>query len=136
MFTRCRYILKMVKNVTVAKFELAFTRCRNNLKTVRNLKVRKSLQDFDTKKCTFTLRIDQSRSKSFEKFSVFIVFECSHDAVSKMCRLEFCFKIYRFQNRPAKTVPFSCEQESYRKDSYPPHFHRFQNVPVLRSGIV
>ena len=33
-FTRCRYILKTVKNVTAAKFELAFTRYRNNLKTV------------------------------------------------------------------------------------------------------
>ena len=27
-FTRCRHILKTVKNVTVAKFELAFTRYR------------------------------------------------------------------------------------------------------------
>ena len=32
--TRCRHILKTVKNVTAAKFELAFTRYRNNLKTV------------------------------------------------------------------------------------------------------
>ena len=33
-FTRCRHILKTMKNVTVTKFELALTRCRNNLKTV------------------------------------------------------------------------------------------------------
>ena len=33
-FTRCRHILKTVKNVTAAEFELAFTRYRNNLKTV------------------------------------------------------------------------------------------------------
>ena len=31
-FTRCRHILKTVKNVTVTEFELAFTRCRNSLK--------------------------------------------------------------------------------------------------------
>ena len=41
------------------------------------------------KKCTYTIRIDKSRSKSVEKYSVFIIFECSHDAVSKMCRLQF-----------------------------------------------
>ena len=58
-FTRCRHILKTVKNVTVANFELAFTRCRHNLKTVGNLMVKNSLQDFVMpKKCTYTLRID------------------------------------------------------------------------------
>ena len=46
-FARCRHILKTMKNVTVAKFELAFTRCRKNLKTVGNLPVKSSLQDFD-----------------------------------------------------------------------------------------
>ena len=48
-FTRCRHILKTMKNVTVAKFEPAFTRCRNNLKTFGNLPVKSSLQDFDAK---------------------------------------------------------------------------------------
>ena len=38
-----------MKNVTAAKFELAFTRCQNNLKTVGNLPVKSSLQDFDAK---------------------------------------------------------------------------------------
>ena len=74
-FTRCRHILKTMKNVTVAKFELAFTRCRNNLKTVGNLTVRNSLQDFDAKEVCLHLRIDQSRSKSVEKFSVFIIYK-------------------------------------------------------------
>ena len=46
-FTRCRHILKTMKNVTAAKLELAFTRCRNNLKTVGNLPIKSSLQDFD-----------------------------------------------------------------------------------------
>ena len=46
-FTRCRHILKTVKNVTVAEFEPAFTRCQNNLEAVGNLAVRNSLQDFD-----------------------------------------------------------------------------------------
>ena len=35
------------------------------------------------------------------------------------------FKIYRFQNLPAKNVPFSCEREAY-----PSNFHHFQNVPA------
>ena len=56
VFTRCRHILKTVKNVTVAKFELSFTRCR------------------------------------------------FHKSIVKICR---------FQNLPAKNVPFSCEREAY-----------------------
>ena len=51
-FTRCQHILKTVKNVTVAKYELAFTRCRNKLKAVRNLTVKNSLQVFDAKEMT------------------------------------------------------------------------------------
>ena len=90
-FTRCRHILKTMKNVTVAKFELAFTRCRNNLKLVGNLPVKSSLQDFDAKEVCLHLRIDQSRSKSVEKFSVFIIYKCSQNIVSKM---------FRFQNLP------------------------------------
>ena len=43
-FTRCRHILKTVKNVTVAKFELVFTRYRQNLKTVGNLTAINPLQ--------------------------------------------------------------------------------------------
>ena len=66
-FTRCRYILKTVKNVTAAKFELAFTRCRHNLKTVGKLIVKTRSWTFMLKKSTYTLRIDQSRSKSVEK---------------------------------------------------------------------
>ena len=115
-FSRCRHILKTVKNVTVVRFGLAFTRCWNNLKTVRNLMVKNS----------FTPRIDQSRSKSIEKyFLFFIVFEFSHDAVSKMCRLEFRFQNLPFSKSAAKNVPFSCEREAY-----PSYFRRFQNVSV------
>ena len=47
------------------------------------------------KKCTYTLRMDQSRSKSVEKCFVYIIFECSHVAVSNSCRLGL-----RFQNLP------------------------------------
>ena len=77
------------------------------------------------KKRTYTLRIDQSRYKSVEKCSVYIIVECSHEAVSNLCRLGF-----RFQNLPlsksvGKKVPFSCEREAY-----PSYFHRFQNVPA------
>ena len=44
---------------------------------------------------------------------------------SKRAGKSSVFKIYRFQNLPAKNVPFSCEREAY-----PSHFHRFQNVPA------
>ena len=53
-----------MKNVTVAKFELAFTRCRNNLKTVRNLPVKSSLQDFDANSVNLN---PKNRSVSFQK---------------------------------------------------------------------
>ena len=56
-------------NVTVVKFELAFTRYRNNLKTVGNLMVKTSCKILMAKKCTYTLRIDQSRFKSIKKCS-------------------------------------------------------------------
>ena len=73
------------------------------------------------KKCTYTPRTDQSRSKSVEKCSVFIIFEYSHDAVFKMCRLEF-----RFQNLP-KSAGKKCEREAY-----PSHFSPFSKC----AGIV
>ena len=83
------------------------------LKKVQNLTVKVSFKTLRPKKFIYTLRIDQFRSKRVEKCSVFIIFECSHDAVSKMCRLEFHFKIYCFENLPAKNEQFSCEREAY-----------------------
>ena len=83
------------EKVTVAKFELTFTRCRKNLKTVGNLMVKSRCRTLMTKKSTYTLRIDQSQSKSVEKCSVYIIVECSHDVVSNLSRLGF-----RFQNLP------------------------------------
>ena len=44
MLTRCQHILKMLKNVTAAKSELAFTRYRHYLKTVGDFTVTNSLQ--------------------------------------------------------------------------------------------
>ena len=79
------------------------------------------------KKITYTLRINQSRSKSVEKCSVYIIVECSYDAVSNLCQLGF-----RVQNLPSsksagKNVPFSCEREAY-----PSHFSPFSKC----AGIV
>ena len=76
-FTRCRHILKTVKNVTVANFELAFTRYRNNLKTVGNLTVKTRCRTLMLRKSTY------------------IIVECSHDAVSNLHRLGL-----RLQNLP------------------------------------
>ena len=97
----------------VAKFELAVTRYRQNLKTVGNLVVKKSLQDFDAKEKYLHPKNRQSRSKSVEKCSLYIIVECSHDAVSNLCRLGFGFQNLPFQNLPAKNVSFSCEREAY-----------------------
>ena len=48
-FTRCRHILKTVKNVAVAKFEPAFTRMPEQFENVRNFDNKKTLHDFDAK---------------------------------------------------------------------------------------
>ena len=124
--TRCRHILKTVKNVTVTEFELALTRCRNNLKTVRNLTVRNSLQDFDAIEAYLH---PKSRSVSFQKCLKMFCFH--HCQVFTRCR---------FQNVSVR-VPFSkstifkiCRQKMrrFRVNGRPIRriFHRFQNVPV------
>ena len=115
-----------MKNVTVAKFELAFTRCRNNLKTVRNLPVKSSLQDFDANSVNLN---PKNRSVSFQNrlkmfyFHHFKVFtRCrfqdvpirvpfSKSAVFKICRQKMCR--FRVNRRPIRRI-----------------FHRFQNVPA------
>ena len=78
-----------------------------------------SLQDLMPKNSTYTLRIDLSRSKNVEKCSVFIFVECLNDAVSNLSGYGSVFKIYRFQNLPAKNVPFSCEREAYPSNFSP-----------------
>ena len=90
-----------VKNVTVAKFELAFTRCRNNLKTVRILTVRSSLQDFDAierylrPKCRSVWFQKRRKLFHFHHFQVFtqcrfqnvpVRVQFSKSTVFKMCR--------------------------------------------------
>ena len=93
-------------------------------KTVRNVRVKIRCKTLMSKKCTCTLRIDQSRYKSVDKYSVFIIFECSHDAVSKMCRLKFHFQNLSSSNLPAKMCRFRVNGRPIRHI-----FHRFQNVP-------
>ena len=126
MFTRCRHILKTVKNVTVAEFELAFTRCRNNLKTLRNLTVRNSFRDFDAierylhLKCQSVLFKKRRKMFFFRHFQVFtrcrfqnvpIRAPFSKSTVFKLCRQKMCR--FRVNGRPIRHI-----------------FHRFQNVPA------
>ena len=88
----------------------------------RKLDGKNSLQDFDAKEVCLH---PKSRSVSFQKrlkCSFFVIFKCLHDAVSKMCRLEFRF---RFQNLPAKKCRFRVNGRPSRRI-----FHRFQNVPA------
>ena len=75
-------------------------------------------------KCTYTSRIVQPRFKSVANWSIFIVLECSHDAVFKMCRLEIRLQIKRFQS-PSQNVLFSSEHKAYQS-----HFSPFQVAPV------
>ena len=65
------------------------------------------------KKITYAQRIERSRSKSVEKYSVYIIVECSHDAVSDLCRLVLRFQNLPFSKSAGKNVPFSCEREAY-----------------------
>ena len=62
-------------NVTAAKFELAFTRCRHNLKTVGKLTVKTRSWALMLKTSTYSLRIDQSRSKSIENYLFTMLFQ-------------------------------------------------------------
>ena len=82
-------------------FKTAFTRCRHILKTVGNLMVKSRCRILMPKKSTYTLRIDQSRSKSVEKCSLYIIVECSHDAVSNLCHLRFRFQNLTFFSKSA-----------------------------------
>ena len=83
-----------------SKIELALTQYRHNLKTVRD----KTVKDFDAKEMYLPLRMDQSRSKSVAKFSVYIIFDSSHVAVSDLCQLGL-----RFQNLPfSKSAGKNC----------------------------
>ena len=124
MFTRCRHILKTVKTVTVAEFELAFTRCRNNFTTVRDLTVRNSLQDFDAierylhSKRQSVLLQKRGTLFYFQNFQVFtrcrfqnvpVRVQFSKSTVFKMCRQKMCR--FRVNARPIRRM-----------------FHRFQNV--------
>ena len=73
-----------------------------HLKTVGNLMVKNSLQGFDAEQHTYILGVVQYRSKSVAKCFVFIIFEYSHDAVSKMCWLEFRFQNLLFSQSASK----------------------------------
>ena len=53
-------------------------------------------------KGTYTSSVDQSCFKSVEKCSIFIIFKCLHDAVSKMCRFEFSFQNLPFSKCAGK----------------------------------
>ena len=53
------------------------------------------------------------------KCSFFITFKFLHDAVSKMCRLEFRFQNLPFSKSASKNVPFSCEREAYPSNFSP-----------------
>ena len=77
------------------------------------------LQDLMPKKCTYTLRIDLSRSISVEKFLFSSLLSVNTMLFQIYAGYGSVFKIYRFQNLPAKNVPFSCEREAYPSNFSP-----------------
>ena len=126
MFTRCRHILKAVKNVTVAKLELAITRYWQNLKTLRNLTVKDSLQDFDAKEMYLQTK---NRSVSFQKRPKMFCFH--HFQVFTRC----CFRSVSVRVPISKSTVFKIYQQimcSFRVNGRPIHHisYRFQNVPA------
>ena len=60
------------------------------------------IQDFDAKEIYLHPKNRSVSILSVEKCNVFIIFECSHDAVSKVCRLEFRFQSLLFQKATSK----------------------------------
>ena len=83
------------------------------------------------KKCTYTLRIDQSRSKSIENVllssfsnvhtmlfpNVLVIVRFSKSTIFKICRQKMCR--FRVSGRPIRHI-----------------FHRFQNVPKATFAII
>ena len=65
---------------------------------IGNLTVKTLCKTLMPKKCTYALSIDQSRSKSIEKCSVFIIFECSHDLLLHVPCLEQILAIMSLQS--------------------------------------
>ena len=98
--------------------------CLGNSIDLRDKKVCLRLRD------PAPFRIDQFHSKSVEKCSVFIIFECSHDAVFKVCRLENRLQNASFIKSASKKCNFHVNKRPIRHI-----FHCFQNVPAscLRS---
>ena len=95
--------------------------------TVRKYDGKKPLHDLVPKKCTYTLRVDQSRSKKpcrmfcFHRFRVFT--RCRFQNVS----VRVFFSKSTVLKSAGKNVPFSCEWVAY-----PLHFSPFSKF----AGIV
>ena len=94
----------------------------------KKLDGKNSLQDFDAKEVYLH---PNNRPVSFQKhLKMFHFSSCSgvyRMSFPKCAGYSSIFKIYRFQNLPAKIVPFSCERKAY-----PLHFSPFSNY----AGIV
>ena len=71
------------------------------------------------KNSTYTLRIDLSRSISVENVLFSSLLSVNTMLFQVYAGYGSVFKIYRFQNLPAKNVPFSCEREAYPSNFSP-----------------
>ena len=95
--------------------------CENDKKFDR----KNSLQEFDAKEMILYPRINQPRSKSVERCSVCIIFECFHGAVSKNVSVRVPFsKLTDFEICRQKMCRFRVNGRPIRH-----FFHRFEDVP-------
>ena len=85
----------------------------------RNLDGETSLQDFDAKEVYIHPKNrpvsfkDRPKMICFHHFQVFTRRRFQNVSVRVPFSKSIVFKIYRFQNLPAKNVQFSCEWEAY-----------------------
>ena len=84
MFTQCRHILKTVKNVMVAKFELAFTRYRFHKSIVK-------IYHFQNVPASCECSLNQHLAKYFDSL-------CLQAMVTK-AKLQSCKLLYKTWNQ-------------------------------------
>ena len=130
MFLRLRShdikILKMIENVTIAKFRPGFTPNRHNLKMMKNLAVsnpRCNLSNnFMPKKCTYTFRTIKLFFNAFQNV-LFSLFSRVHRMPFSNCASQsYICNVYRFPRSSGKNMLFLREQKAY-----PSHFTQFSD---------
>ena len=88
--------------LTFSQENLAKNTMYTERKSVNPLIAHKNLRTVLVYMGPYTLSVNQSCPKSVENCSIFKIFQCLYDAVSKLCRLEFNFQYLLFSNCAGK----------------------------------